>query len=92
MNTIINKFKQNRDTILIVMLSMISLIFIGGYMIFKKGITDLSIVLCYIIAIVLPMYNILNNTEDDDNKIDYIIASLSSILIIIYTIFSLITR
>ena len=92
MNTIINKFKQNRDTILIVMLSMISLIFIGGYMIFKKGITDLSIVLCYIIAIVLPMYNILNNTEDDDNNIDYIIASLSSILIIIYTIFSLITR
>ena len=92
MNTIINKFKQNRDTILIVMLSMISLIFIGGYMIFKKGITDLSIVLCYIIAIVLPMYNILNNTEDDENKIDYIIASLSSILIIIYTIFSLITR
>ena len=93
MNNFINKFKQNKDTIFIVMLSMLSLVFIGGYMFLKKGLTDLSIVLCYIIAIVLPMYNILNNknTEDDD-KIDYIIASISSIFIIVYTIFSLISK
>ncbi|MDD5793584.1 MAG: hypothetical protein PUD42_02205 [Clostridiales bacterium] len=94
MNNLINKFKQNRDIIFTIILSIISLIFIGGYMVFQKGITDLSIVLCYIIAIVLPMYNILNKSDDDveDNNIDYLIASISSVAIIIYIIFSLLNK
>lgn len=93
MNNLINKFKQNRDIIFTIILSIISLIFIGGYMVFQKGITDLSIVLCYIIAIVLPMYNILNKNDDvEDNNIDYLIASISSVAIIIYIIFSLLNK
>lgn len=88
MNNFFNKLSNDTKIRIPSILAIIAFIFVIINILFSKEFFNFNFIIVYSIGVALPFLLILDN-DIESMEIDYLIPSISSLFIIIYTSFSL---